>query len=70
MGIFYIFKVIFIRKLIDVEVKLLKWFLKLDEGKKEIVLGIVLKNKLEEDKIIIFFKIGYDFKKVKVYVFY
>ena len=70
LGTSYIFKATPTRKPTDAEVKLLKWSLKLDEGKKEIVLGTAPKNKLEEDKIIIPLKIGHDFKKAKVYAFY
>jgi uncharacterized protein (TIGR03034 family) len=66
----YVFKATPTRKPTVAEVKLLKWSIKLDEGKKEIVLGTAPKNKLEGDKIIIPLKIGHDFKKAKVYAFY
>ena len=66
----YTFKATPTRKPTDVEVKLLKWSVKSDEGQKEIILGTASFNKVVEDKIIISLRLKHDFEKAKVYAFY
>lgn len=70
LGTFYVFKATATRKPTIVELKLLKWALKLDDKGKDIVAGTASLNKLDGDKIIISFKVNNDFEKAKVYAFY
>lgn len=70
LGKFYVFKATPTRKPTFVEIALLKWAIKLDDGKKEIIGGVASHNKLEGDKIIISFKINRDFDKARIYAFY
>jgi hypothetical protein len=70
LGKFYVFKATPTRKPTFVEIALLKWAIKLDDGKKEIIGGVASHNKLEGGKIIISFKINRDFEKARIYAFY
>jgi hypothetical protein len=70
LGTSYVFKATPTRKPTATELSLLKWSVKLDEGKKEIILGTASLNKLEGEKIIISLRLKQDFEKAKVYAFY
>jgi hypothetical protein len=70
LGKSYAFKATPSRKPTVTEIALLKWAVKLDDDKKEIVGGVASKNKLEDGKITIAFRINHDFEKARVYAFY
>lgn len=70
LGKSYAFKATPTRKPSVIEIALLKWALKLDDDKKEIIGGVASLNKLEGDKITIAFKINHDFEKARIYAFY
>jgi len=70
LGKLYSFKATPTRKPTFIEIALLKWAIKLDNNKKEIIVGVASQNKLEGDKIRISFKINRDFEKARVYAFY
>jgi hypothetical protein len=70
LGKFYSFKATPTRKPTFIEIALLKWAIKLDDNKKEIIGGVASQNKLEGDKIRISFKINHDFEKARIYAFY
>ncbi len=70
LGKSYIFKATPTRKPTITEIALLKWAIKLDDHKKELIAGVASKNKLENNKIINAFKINHDFEKAKIYAFY
>ncbi|SHL78107.1 DUF3289 family protein [Flavobacterium saccharophilum] len=70
LGKFYSFKATPTRKPTFIEIALLKWAIKLDDNKKEIIDGVASQNKLEGEKIRISFKINHDFEKARIYAFY
>jgi len=66
----YIFKATPTRIPNIAEVAMLKWAVKFDENRKQIIGGIAFSNKLEDGKITIAFKIHQDFEKATIYAFY
>jgi hypothetical protein len=70
LGTSYIFKATPTRKPTVAEVALLKWAIKLEDNKKEVIAGVASLNKLEGDKIIIPLVMKQDFEKAKIYAFY
>lgn len=70
LGKSYAFKATTTRKPNKTEIALLKWAIKLDDNKKEIITGVASFNKLEGDKITNNFKIKHDFEKARIYAFY
>ncbi|MTH16639.1 hypothetical protein [Flavobacterium sp. LC2016-01] len=70
LGKSYTFKATPTRKPTITEIPLLKWAIKLDDSKKEIIAGVASFNKLENKKIIIALKINHDFEKARIYAFY
>lgn len=70
LGTSYVFKATPTRKPTVIELKLLKWAIKLDNNEKEVILGTANYNKLEGDKIILHLKLNHDFDKAKIYAFY
>ncbi|MEN2412283.1 DUF3289 family protein [Flavobacterium mesophilum] len=70
LGKSYSFKATPTRKPSITEVALLKWAIKLDDNKKEIIGGVASLNKLEDSKITIAFKINHDFETGRIYAFY
>ena len=70
LGKTYSYKAIPTREPSITEVALLKWGVKLDDDKTEIVGGTAFNNKLNNGKITIALKISHDFDKAIVYAFY
>jgi hypothetical protein len=70
LGTSYIYKATPSRKPKKEEIALLKWSVKLEDNKKEIIAGVASLNKLEGEKIIIPLIINHDFEKAKIYAFY
>lgn len=67
---FYVFKATPTRKPTKIELPLLKWSVKIDEGNKQVFSGTASHNRLDGEKIVIALKISQDFDKAKIFAFY